>query len=43
MLEFDVLCERIRNGAPPPDDHPLVREEAPVDRVVDSVSRDRQS
>ena len=43
MLDFDILCEHIRNGAPPPDDHPLVREKALIDRIVDGVSRDWQS
>ena len=38
MLDFDILCEHIRNGAPPPDDHPLVRERTLIDRVVGSVS-----
>ena len=38
MLDFDILCEHIRYGAPPPDDPPLVREKALIDRVVDSVS-----
>ena len=43
MLDFEILCEHIRNGAPLPDDHPLVREKTLIDRVVDSVSRGRQS
>lgn len=43
MLDFDILCEHIRNGAPLPDDHPLVRDRTLIDRVVDSASRDRQS
>ncbi len=37
MLDFDILCEHIRNGAPPPDDHPLVREKTLIDRVADSL------
>ena len=43
MLEFDIPCEHVRNGAPPPDDHPLVQEKALIDRVADSASRDRKS
>ena len=42
MLEFDILCEHIRTGAPPPDDHPLVQQKTLIDRVVESVSRDWQ-
>ena len=38
MLEFDILCEHIRNGAPLPDDHPLVRQRTLIDRFVDIVS-----
>ena len=40
MLDFDILCEHIRIGAPPPDDHPLVQERTLVDRVVDSVLKE---
>ena len=43
MLDFDILCEHIRNGAPLPDNHPLVREKSLIDRVVDGVLRDWQS
>ena len=43
MLDFDILCEHIRNGAPPPDDQPLLQEKTLIDRVVDSVSRDWHS
>ena len=43
MLDFDILCEHIRIGAPPPDDHPLVRERTLVDRLVDNVLRDTKS
>ena len=38
MLDFDILCEHIRIGARPPDDHPLVREKTLIDRVVDNLS-----
>ena len=40
MLDFDILCEHVRNGAPPPDGHPLVQQKTLIDRVVDSVSVD---
>lgn len=43
MLDFDILCEHIRIGAPPSDDHPLVQERNLVDRVVDSVLREWKS
>ena len=40
MLDFDILCEHIRNGGPLSDDHPLVRQRTLIDRVVESVSRE---
>ena len=43
MLQFDILCEHIRNGAPLQHDHPLVQEKSLIDRVVDSVSGGWQS
>ena len=39
MLDFDILCEHIRIGAPPPDDHPLVKERIFIDGVADRLSR----
>ena len=39
MLDFDILCEHIRIGAPPKDDHPLVRQRVLIDKVVDDVLR----
>ena len=42
MLDFDILCEHIRIGAPPPDDHPLVQERKLVDRVVDGVLKESE-
>ena len=38
-LDFDILCEHIRSGAPPPEDHPLVQEKALIDKVVENVIR----
>ena len=43
MLDFDILCEHIRIGAPPPDDHPLVQERTFIDGVTDSLSRNPKS
>ena len=43
MLDFDILCEHIRIGAPPPDDHPLVQERTFIDGVADSLSRNPKS
>ena len=37
MLDFDILCEHIRMGAPPPEDHPLVRQQARLDELVDEL------
>ena len=37
MLDFDILCEHIRNGAPLSDEHPLVRQKTLTDRVVEEV------
>lgn len=39
MLDFDILCEHIRNGAPLSDEHPLVRQKELTDRVVEEVLR----
>ena len=39
MLDFDILCEHVRFGEPPNDDHPLVREKAQIDKIVDEMSR----
>ena len=41
MLDFDILCEHIRNGEPLSYDHPLIRQEAQTDRVVEEVLRTR--
>ena len=39
MLDFDILCEHIRIGSPPSSNHPLIREKALIEAVVDSVLR----
>lgn len=38
MLNFDTLCEHIRMGTPPPDDHPLIRQRARSDELVDRLT-----
>ena len=43
MLDFDILCEHIRIGAPPPGDHPLVKERTLIDGVADRLSRNPKS
>ena len=43
MLDFDILCEHIRIGAPPPGDHPLVKERTFIDGVADKLSRNPKS
>ena len=39
MLDFDILCEHVRFGEPLKDGHPLVRQKAQIDKVVDELSR----
>ena len=40
MLDFDILCEHVRTGAPLAADHPLIQERASLDRVVEDILRD---
>ncbi len=37
MLDFDILLEQVRNGAPLGDGHPLIRERALIDGVVSTI------
>lgn len=39
MLDFDILCEHIRIGELPSDDHPLIRQKALIEKVVQDVLR----
>ena len=39
MLDFDILCEHIRIGEPPSDDHSLIRQKAQIEELVQDVSR----
>ena len=39
MLDFDILCEHIRNGTTTSDDHPLIRQKAMIDKIVEDVLR----
>ena len=39
MLDFDILCEHIRIGTPPSDDHPLIRQKAMINKVAEDVLR----
>ena len=43
MLDFDILCEHIRIGVPPPDDHRLARERTFVDCAIDRVLKGSNS
>ena len=38
MLDFDILCEHIQMGVPLPDDHPLIRQRAQLDELVDGLT-----
>ncbi|MXY65013.1 MAG: hypothetical protein F4Y85_07255 [Gammaproteobacteria bacterium] len=40
MLDFDILCEHIRTGAPLSDDHHLIQDRVLIERVVESVLND---
>ena len=39
-LDFDILREHIGVGEPPHDDHPLIRQEKQVEKIVHAVSTD---
>lgn len=43
MLDFEILCEHIRSGAPLPDNHPLVQEKAQADEFVESCLKTASS